>query len=311
MNKPAADEIVIPPSIGTVTNRIAAGPGAPLVVHISDAHCKAPVQRNIAAIGRHLVQQHGFRLFAVEGTPGPIEVGFLRRHYAEAPAVVDQQLETGRITGPEWLAISHAHALTIHGIEDADAYRRNHQAMVGVMGNAQPARDCLSRLRGALLGLPGTPEMWANHALLGVLGDGISLHLTRDRYLAHGKALAKLDLSALVDAITTASKAVGEGISAGLPVARAVVADVLAFYETAIERDGILFRNAMEAMRRHSVDRAIVVTGGFHVGGIATLARERGVAAVFVQPQMAWTLAGLLNDGEEQKYKTIMAKQKV
>lgn len=307
MPNPTVEDIVIPPALGSITDRVTAAADAPLVVHIADAHCDAHVQRNIAAIGRHLVEQHGFRLFAVEGTPGPINVRSHRGFYREAPEVTDQLLEAGRLTGPEWLAISHAQDLTLHGIEDEDAYRRNHQAMVAVLRDAEPARECLTRLRGALLGLPGSLEMWAHHAQLGLLVDGIGFRLMREAYLAQATALAKLDLCALVDTVTAVSKRVGDEIAVGIPVAKAVVADVLAFYATAVERDGILFRNALTAMRSYAVDRAIVVTGGFHVGGFAGMARAQGVAAVFVRPEVSWAFGNV--EREAEKYKAIMAKQ--
>ena len=304
MLTPRIQDISIPIEFGVITDRLEAGPDRPLLVHISDAHCNSQVQGNIAAIGRHLVDTYGFRLFGVEGTDGPISVAGYRRSEAMRRHV-EEGLEAGTITGPEWLAVMHAETLSLQGIEDGTVYGRNLEAMKTVMAGSAPALEWLTRLIGAMAELPGPVEIGKARALVALLADGVRFRILRGTYLAYSEALRGLDLDGIVTGIAAHNPRAGDALRQGLEGAKRVAAGVLDFYTTALARDGILFGNAMKAMRRLSFSRAAMVTGGLHVGGIKESALAAGVGTVFIRPQVTWSTIA----AGERKYHEIMRRQ--
>lgn len=62
--------------------------------------------------------------------------------------------------------------------------------------------------------------------------------------------------------------------------------DMERFYNIAEERDAVLVKNTMDAMRDNNADIAVLVSGGFHTDGITTLLKERGVSYIVVTPKI-------------------------
>jgi len=57
------------------------------------------------------------------------------------------------------------------------------------------------------------------------------------------------------------------------------------YYELALERDLVLVRNALDAMKETGATRAVLVAGGFHTPGMTQALREMGVNYVVIQPR--------------------------
>gem|GEM_PF-4032359 len=61
------------------------------------------------------------------------------------------------------------------------------------------------------------------------------------------------------------------------------------FYELALERDGVLFENLLQAVQQKKAPFAAMVTGGFHAGGVKELLREKGIPFVVISPRIRET----------------------
>ncbi len=126
--------IQIPEDIGVVKTSYR-GVGDRLVVHIQDAHCNYEAQTNIYKIIKNLAENNNVRLLAVEGSVGFIDVtpfsSFPDQKIKEE--VADFFMKKGRITGPEYYAITSEKDMELFGIEDKDKYAKNLDAFKKTM----------------------------------------------------------------------------------------------------------------------------------------------------------------------------------
>ena len=79
-----------------------------VVFYLQDAHCNFEAQQNNARILQDLVNQYGIDTVCVEGTAGPIDTTRLAS-FPDKEAMADVAsyfMSQGRITGPEYLAIT-------------------------------------------------------------------------------------------------------------------------------------------------------------------------------------------------------------
>ncbi|HTL48263.1 MAG TPA: hypothetical protein VL688_09440, partial [Verrucomicrobiae bacterium] len=71
------------------------------------------------------------------------------------------------------------------------------------------------------------------------------------------------------------------------------------FYELAIRRDEALFRNSLRAMKEGKTGLSVLVTGGFHAGGIARKLKIAKIPYILVTPNIQ-------SPGSGQRYRQVM-----
>lgn len=124
--------IYIPDSLGRVTE-VYQAPGVrgpeqkPLVVHIQDLHTNPEAQFNSAAILETLIKNYGLDLVCSEGAEGEVDTtsvsSFPDAEVREKTARLF--VNSGELTGEEYLSITKYPDLPIWGIEDRDIYFEN------------------------------------------------------------------------------------------------------------------------------------------------------------------------------------------
>jgi hypothetical protein len=62
--------------------------------------------------------------------------------------------------------------------------------------------------------------------------------------------------------------------------------DMERFYNIAEERDAVLVKNTVDAMKNNNADIAVLISGGFHTDGITKLLKERGISYIVVTPNI-------------------------
>lgn len=126
--------VQIPENIGIVKDSYR-GLGDKLIIHIQDAHCNYEAQNNIYEMIKILVDQNKVKLLCVEGSEGLIDVA----PFASFPdkkvkqEVADFFVKKGRITGPEYYAITSEKDVELFGIEDRSRYLDNLNAFKKTM----------------------------------------------------------------------------------------------------------------------------------------------------------------------------------
>lgn len=106
-------------------------PGAPLVIHLQDAHGIEDAQRNLSTlVGRWAAANPGAPV-ALEGATGAIDVDRLRNFPNRAMTVdiAEFLLRRGLIAGPEHAALTLERAPALWGAEENSLYRQNIDAL--------------------------------------------------------------------------------------------------------------------------------------------------------------------------------------
>lgn len=126
--------------------------GAPLIVHIQDAHGIEDAQRHIAALVGRLADADPAGPVALEGASGPVDVEALRRFPDSAitGTIADFLLQRGLIAGPEHAALTAPRSPLLIGAEDDGLYHQNVGAFRAARANAAPLRDRLRRFQDRL-----------------------------------------------------------------------------------------------------------------------------------------------------------------
>ena len=144
-------DLFVPRELGQLSNvQQAPGPdsSAKLVILVQDAHVNYEAQRNLAAILDRLVSDHGVSLILVEGGEGDVGLSYLRARGSQEAVkeVAERYLESGMISGEEYLDMVSDHALTLWGIDDDALYDDAMASLVEMDGG----RETLERQLGAL-----------------------------------------------------------------------------------------------------------------------------------------------------------------
>ena len=118
--------LAIPESLGKIDERFQ-GTSSRWVIDIQDVHAHFGAQENIAAILDHLNELYGLRLVAFEG-------GWSTTSYPKTwalPSSREKQLllrtllEEDLITGAAFAAMTSKMPITLHGMEEANLYKKN------------------------------------------------------------------------------------------------------------------------------------------------------------------------------------------
>jgi|GEM_PF-4948220 len=144
----------------------------------------------------------------------------------------------------------------------------------------------------------------------------LNLELTRKDWQ---EVLAKKDLLAM-DPLVAELKEIGTAVSreSGLPLSnfetkpvnpkfRGEVLEVqtaaYGFYEAARRREDVFYEKIDSVMRKESLNKAVLITGGFHTDGITELLREHEVSYGTLTPR-------LIEKSDESLYRSVMLQNK-
>ncbi len=127
-----ADNLDIPVSYGTITDRYNGSSDKPAVVYIQDIHTSYAAQKNITHILDFLISTHGINLVGTEGATGAIITDELTSFpdIDVREPVAEYFFRNGLIDGAEYLAIVGENDttnknLSLFGVEDPDLYKVN------------------------------------------------------------------------------------------------------------------------------------------------------------------------------------------
>ena len=99
----------------------------PLIVHIQDLHTNPEGQYNLANILEVLLKDYSLDLVCSEGAEGEVDTSSVSSFpdYEVREKTARLFVESGELTGEEYLSITKYPDLPIWGIEDKDVYFRN------------------------------------------------------------------------------------------------------------------------------------------------------------------------------------------
>ena len=144
-------QVEIPQDLGTVTESFQ-GTNR-LVVYVQDLHCNNEVQTHIASLIGWLAEKYGLKLVTVEGNSSSIDAGPFRA-FPDArarDAAARYLVREGLFTGAELYAITGKRTVALEGIEQAELYRADRNAVMKFLNDEN--QGYLFDLREALDGL--------------------------------------------------------------------------------------------------------------------------------------------------------------
>lgn len=131
---------------------LAKNPGAPLIVHLQDAHALPEAQRNQAHMIEGLSRERGINLVGLEGAQG----GFALEPYRafDMPEVTkqiaDYFIEEGEISGAEYVGLTANAPPLLWGVEDLALYQENIQAFKDSLPDNEAVKKTVDGLDQAL-----------------------------------------------------------------------------------------------------------------------------------------------------------------
>ncbi len=231
---------------------------------IQDAHVNYEGQKNLAKILDKLAQDYGIRLILVEGGEGNMSLSYLREWSdpEELKTIAAAYLESGAISGEEYLDLTSERDLLLWGIEDKKLYDQNFEIFLEVERVRSEIQPDLQQMQAALAQLlpkvmspaylslekarndfdAGSLSLKEYTALLvkeaDRLGIDHSAYPEFNRYAALTKSEAGLDLKVIADeqrrlAEVLNGKATAAEVSALAEISKKLQAsqtDKLAFY---------------------------------------------------------------------------------
>jgi hypothetical protein len=125
-SSPIADALSIPSALGRVTDA-RYHESDTVVINIQDLHCNPEVQRNIAALLEILENKVQIKGIYQEGAIGRVDTTWLDgiTKAKLRTSVIDQLMESGKLTGSEYYAVTTHHNTLINGIEEEHVYKEN------------------------------------------------------------------------------------------------------------------------------------------------------------------------------------------
>lgn len=143
------------PEIFGIVKEVHKGTNDKTVFHIQDAHCNFEAQDNNSKILRNFVDNYGIDVVAVEGSSGVIDTapfsGYPNKKARDDVAFYFMQ--HGKITGPEYLAITGDRKFTLFGIEDKALYKENYDLFLKSLKFKAEAASRIDELKGIYVSL--------------------------------------------------------------------------------------------------------------------------------------------------------------
>ncbi len=148
---PSLFSIHLPQSFGTI-QKVFRGSKDQTVIHIQDAHVNEEAQRNIASILGFLSQHYGVYPIYLEGASGELVHRPLSL-YPEKTArelAADFFLRQGKLSGPEYYALTQCPECHLIGAEDKVLYEENRRSYLEAVKIKDKLQPVLSSLRTTL-----------------------------------------------------------------------------------------------------------------------------------------------------------------
>lgn len=142
----------IPENLGRVEDFYDAGPSAPVIFIVQDAHAVVEAQRRIRDLLLHLEANAGVRSVGVEGAEGALDP-VLFKTFPDSfirARVYEDYLQKGELSGAELAAFSPESRAHYFGIEDWDLYEDNHLSYLRAAGNRAAAEALAAQAQAAL-----------------------------------------------------------------------------------------------------------------------------------------------------------------
>lgn len=154
----SVDALTIPVAHGSIKETSPGNPGAPIIVHIQDAHANYEAQKHLAEILRHLIQRYGLALVLVEGGSRNDSLSYMRTYapLEKRLQVADQFLKAGKISGENYLDLTTDYEFTVYGVEKPELYDANMSAFLKVEQAQPPAKQALTGYQTAVARLKDT-----------------------------------------------------------------------------------------------------------------------------------------------------------
>ena len=181
-------QIHIPSELGRVTDVYQAPKDdSRLVVHIQDLHTNPEAQLNLASILELLLKDYKLGLVCSEGADGEVDTSSVSSfpNYRAREKTARIFINSGELTGEEYLSITKYPDLPIWGIEDRDIYFENIIEFNKIMKFSPQSQVFISQATKALLQLK--PRVYSKE-LLGLdqkEADYENEKIETDEYLKH------------------------------------------------------------------------------------------------------------------------------
>ena len=106
----------------------------PIIVHIQDAHANYEAQKHLAGILDYLIRAHGLALVLVEGGSRNDSLSYMRSYapLEKRKQVAEEFLQSGKISGENYLDLTTDYDFTVYGIEKPELYDQNMEAFFSV-----------------------------------------------------------------------------------------------------------------------------------------------------------------------------------
>ena len=117
-------EFILPYSYGKITNAHYAGTDR-VIINIQDLHCHPKVQKNIANIIETFDKKFGVQKIYLEGAYGDVSTKWIADKTNNNKNVIEQMLDTGRLTGAEYYSALSGKTDLIKGLEEKEPYLDN------------------------------------------------------------------------------------------------------------------------------------------------------------------------------------------
>ncbi|MBR3627587.1 MAG: hypothetical protein IKN42_01930, partial [Elusimicrobia bacterium] len=117
-------EFILPYSYGKITNSHFAGTDR-VIINIQDLHCHPKVQKNIANIIETFDKKFGVKKIYLEGAYGDVSTKWIVDKIENNKQIVEQMLDTGRLTGAEYYSALSGKTDLIKGLEEKEPYLDN------------------------------------------------------------------------------------------------------------------------------------------------------------------------------------------
>ena len=148
----SVDDLTIPVAHGSIKETSTAMPGAPIIIHVQDAHANYEAQKHLAGILEHLIKRYGLSLVLVEGGSRNDSLSYMRTYapLEKRKEVAEQFLKQGKISGENYLDLTTDYNFTVFGIEKPELYDANMSAFLKVEQAQPPAKRALANFQTAV-----------------------------------------------------------------------------------------------------------------------------------------------------------------
>ena len=141
------DNLRVPTEHGTLKETHAAR--EPIIIHIQDAHANYEAQKHLAGILDYLIRAHGLGLVLVEGGSRNDSLSYMRTYapLEKRKQVAEEFLQSGKISGENYLDLTTDYNFTVYGIEKPELYDQNMEAFFTVEKVQAKALEAMTGFR--------------------------------------------------------------------------------------------------------------------------------------------------------------------